>query len=830
MRLSALPFCLLLTAAVSPSFAQTFNGGGGAIPDNNNVTSYNLNVSGLSGINTNYGLEQVCININHPWDSDLEVSLRSPDGTTVVLFSGVGGDGDNFSNTCLRQNAATSIGAGSAPFSGTFRPQNDMSAFNNGQSGNGQWRLRIRDMQPGDAGTLVNWRLTFGNQPAQPMVFESSNLPIFVINTGGATIPDDPKIQAGLKIIYNGEGQRNYLTDTTYDYNGLIGIELRGSSSQGMPKKPYGFETWNPQQQDLKVSLLGMPRESDWILTANYSDKTLMRNALSYNLANKTGHYAPRTRFCELVLNGSYQGVYLFSEKIKRDSGRVDVSKLNAIDVSGAELTGGYIIKVDKFTGSGGAGWTSQVPPPNAPAGTQIRFQYVYPKPDSIQPQQGAYIKAFVDSFETALNSAGFQNPVTGWRRFMDEQSVIDYMLINEMSRNVDGYRISTFLHKEKVTKGNKLKMGPVWDYDIAWLNADYCSGNQVTGWAYNFNSVCSAGEMVPFWWQRFRQDTLFNKRLYCRYTELRNSSFRIDSLHNLVDTMAAQLAESQERNFTKWPILGTYVWPNPSPIPTTYAGEVAKLKQWISDRLAWMDNQINVYQTAPPQVQLGNDTAICQGQAVELDAGNHPSVKWNTGQTTPVIFAGDAGTYSVLVASQYGCKATDSIHISVNPIPDGNFTVTGLSNFTFSFSPSVSGAASYAWSFGDGGTSTQQSTAHTYVQAGTYTVSLTVTDANGCSATHTQTLQTQTAGLAEWEGSGLTVYPNPFTDRIFVQGEWPGGATVTIVSMDGKTVYAGYVPVNNFTVDGSTLSPGLYGLRISTADGRTVTRKLVKQ
>lgn len=816
-------FLLGLAAA-----AQTLTGSGGNIPDNGAThTIFNLNINGLNPtvLGNDFGLKSVCVTISHNNVSDLEVSLMSPSGTIVNLFSTVGGTGNNFNGTCLSMTASNTIASGTAPFNNTYIPQGDLNNFNNMQASNGIWKLRIKDNSPGFSGTLNSWSITFGALP-----FTSSDLPILLINTNNVTIPDEPKIPANLKIIYNGEGQRNYLTDTAYHFNDLIGIERRGSSSQGMPKKPYGFETWDAQHQDKNVSFLGLPPESDWTLIANYSDKTLMRNALSYHLSNKMGHYAPRTRFCEVLLNGSYQGVYLLTEKIKRDSARVDVAKLRHIDLSGNELTGGYIIKVDKLTGSGGDGWLSAVPPINASGNQTIRFQYVYPKPDSIQPQQKVYIKNFVDSFETALNSAYFQDETIGWRRFMDENSVIDFFLMNEMSRNVDGYRISTFLHKEKITKGNKLKMGPVWDYDIAWLNADYCSGQSTTGWAYNFNNVCgSDGSLVPFWWQRFRQDTLFNKRLYCRYTELRTSFLSLDSLNATVDGMANTLNESQARNFVKWPILGTYVWPNPSPIPANYAGEISKLKQWFVNRLGWMDSQINIYQTPAPQVNLGNDTAICFGNSVHLVAGNFPTILWNTGQTDPEIYAGIGDTYFVSIENMYGCHTSDTIQVAVNPLPTETFTYTQLGNFNFTFSPDGAGL-NYEWDFGDGNTSTAPMPQHTYIAAGTYTVLLTVTDDNGCTAMGTQQVQTQTVSIKEGEGVAVSVFPNPFIEQLNIVGDWDKGVQITLVSIDGKTMLDAYRLEKNISLSTAHWAAGVYYLQIKTTDGTTAVHKVIKQ
>jgi subtilisin-like proprotein convertase family protein len=827
---------LLFTALPCSVWGQTFTGGGGNIPDNNSVVSFNINVPVLSPntVNGNFGVELVCLNINHPYVSDLEVSLRAPDGTTIILFSGVGGDGDNFTNTCLWQNATTSILSGSAPFSGTFRPQTNLGQLNNGQNANGVWRLRVRDMNAQDIGSVLNWSITFGNQPAQPFSFTSSDLPILVINTiNNVAIPDEPKVPADMKIIYNGEGVRNYLTDTTFHYNGKIGIERRGSSSQGMPKKPYGFETRDALGNNLNVSLLGMPAENDWVLGASYSDKTLFRNALTYNLANKTGNYAPRTRFCEVMLNGEYIGVYTLTEKIKRDSGRVNIGKLNSFDVAGEELTGGYIIKIDKLTGSGGAGWTSAFPPPGSSGtGASIYFQYAYPDPDSIQPVQEQYIKSFVDSFEAALASPAFQDPQNGWRRFMDENSVIDFLLMNELSRNVDGYRISTFLHKEKITRGNKLKMGPVWDFDIAWQNANYCQGQNTTGWAYDFNAVCGGGGglLVPFWWQRFREDSLFNKRLYCRYQEFRNSFLSNSALNALADSMALVMNESQDRNFQRWSILGVYVWPNPNPIPTTYLGEVNKLKQWFTDRLAWIDGQITPINSGYPSVNLGPDTAICAGEAVTLNAGNAFSILWNTGQSDTVLYASDAGNYWVELGNLYGCRASDTVLIQVKPNPAVGFTVTALSNFQFQFNSSSQPGTTHLWDFGDGNGSQQINPIHTYDQAGAYNVALWVTDTAGCSSLLAETIQTQTVGLtSEYNKTGF-VFPNPAESTFTLFCSSCIGAVAELFSADGQKINQKNITSPSEVFDISDLAPGLYVLQLEQPGFPVQAIKIIKQ
>ena len=284
---------LFSAASLAQAQAQTFTGGGGNIPDTNTTIGFPLTVSGLSpgAVNGTFGVRSVSINIAHPYVGDLVVQLRAPDGTTVDLSDNNGGGGANYTNTTFSATAAAPITAGSAPFSGTFKPQGTLGNVNNGQNGNGSWQLRVRDTSPGDAGQVLNWRLDFGTNPAPPATaFASSNLPIVVIKTNGQAIPDEPKIDAYMGIIDHGPGQRNAPTDAYTDYHNKIGIELRGSSSQDFPQKSYSIETRDVNNAEHDTTVLGMPEENAWILYAPYDDKTCMRNVLTYAIANKTGH------------------------------------------------------------------------------------------------------------------------------------------------------------------------------------------------------------------------------------------------------------------------------------------------------------------------------------------------------------------------------------------------------------------------------------------------------------------------------------------------------------------------------------------------------------
>lgn len=573
------------------SFGQTFNGASGNILDNQELVN-SISVTGLPGsINqTTFGLEQVCISITHTWDADVTATLEAPDGAQIILFSAIGGSDNNFDGTCLRGDAATSIVVQSAPFTGIFKPMNPLGFANNNQNPNGFWKIRIYDSAGGDQGTLDSWSITFGNNPATYQPFTSSNLPIVILNTNNQTIPDEPKIEAEMKMIDNGLGNLNYVTDFPNAYSNKIGIERRGSSSADFPQKSYGFETRDVNGTVKDTILFGMPKEHDWILYAPYNDKSCMRNILTYELANKMQHYASRTILCELVLNGQYQGIYTLMEKIKRDPNRVDIAKLLPTDIYGDDLTGGYIIKIDKTTGSNVDGWTSNY---QAADNSDINFQYHYPKSDVIEPQQKDYIQAYVDSFETALAGPNFANPTTGYRKYSVPETFIDFLILNEISKNVDGYRLSTFFHKEKDSKGGKLRMGPTWDFNLAWWNADYCAGNDATGWQYDFSNTCPGGWQPPTWWARMLEDPWFQDELKCRWTILRQTFLSNDSLDAKIDSIAQYIDTAKDRHFEKWPLLGSYTWPNPEPIPADYPEEITALKTWIINRATWIDNNI---------------------------------------------------------------------------------------------------------------------------------------------------------------------------------------------------------------------------------------------
>jgi len=445
-------------------------------------------------------------------------------------------------------------------------------------------------------GVFVSLIWLISTPAAQAQVnFTSSNLPIIVINTHGVVIPDEPKITADMGIIFNGAGVRNNITDPFNNFNGTIGIELRGSTSQDLfPKKQYGIEVRDATGAGIDASLLGLPKKDDWVLFAPYDDKSLMRDVLAYKLGRDLGRYASRSVYCEMVLNGEYMGVFVLLEKIKRDKNRVNIDKLDITENSGDNLTGGYIIKLDKIEGSGGAGWNSSFAPPNRSGGQNIYFQYEYPKPEDITTAQKNYIIDYFNQFELALAGDNFKDPVNGYAKYIDTDSFVDYFIANELARNPDAYRISTFMYKRKDSDGGKLFMGPIWDFNLGFGNVNFCAKEKPYGFIIDYNMICPAdGWLVPFWWSRLFEDPAFKTKVATRWQALRAKTYATSRITGYIDSVATVLnQESQQRNFQRWPVLGQYVWPN-SFIGPTFQSEVDWLKDWVTRRLSWLDTNL---------------------------------------------------------------------------------------------------------------------------------------------------------------------------------------------------------------------------------------------
>lgn len=388
------------------------------------------------------------------------------------------------------------------------------------------------------------------------------------------SIVDEPKRPATLVLTANNQEI----------YNGTIGIELRGSTSQTLfPKKQYGVETWDADLDDTDVELAGLPSEEDWILHAPYADKSLINNVLVYDLARQMGRYASRCRWVALTLNNEFQGIYVLMEKLKRDKNRIDVKKNREADVSG-----GWVLKIDKGTGESGE-WQFQTP-------SGVLVGYDYPKPEDVGEAQRAYIETYFADLEAAF---GTKPPSYG--NFIDVDSWVDYFLLIELTRNVDAYRLSAYFSKES---GEKLKAGPVWDLNLGFGNANFCDGAATAGWA--FDNCNPHNRPIPWWWLVLAADQSFATAVGARWAQLRNSSvFGLENINSLIDGYVARLgSETIDANFEKWDILDSYVWSNPQPYRNqNHTMYINRRKSWIKNRIAWLDaNMENLPYVKPPE------------------------------------------------------------------------------------------------------------------------------------------------------------------------------------------------------------------------------------
>ncbi|RPI43648.1 MAG: hypothetical protein EHM46_03790, partial [Bacteroidetes bacterium] len=419
-----------------------------------------------------------------------------------------------------------------------------------------------------------------------PFTFRETGLPLMVIDTRGMEILNEPRITAHMGLVFHPDGTPGTPGGPFNGYDGQISIELRGESTLWIyPKKSYSIELQEPDGSNNNVSLLGLPEENDFTLYGPYGDKSLIRNVLTYTLYEQMGHYAPRTRFIELIVNEEYQGLYVLTEKIKRDKNRVDMATLNPEDVDSVEITGGYLLRVDKLSDMEWYEyWESPVNPPVGGFG-RITYQYFDPAYEELNEWQRLYIRDYMEEFEQVLAATGFKDPEEGYRAYLDIPSFTDLMILNELSKDVDGYRLSHYFYKQKVTGGGKLVSGPPWDYNLTYGNSDYTSDvHETYNWVYNLNASM-------YWWTRTMQDPWFRNNVYCRWDSLRATVLAGNQIHGLIDSCLSLIGEANPRNFSRWPILGVYVWPN-SFVGQDYEDEENFLRDWIDRRLGWIDSR----------------------------------------------------------------------------------------------------------------------------------------------------------------------------------------------------------------------------------------------
>ena len=355
-------------------------------------------------------------------------------------------------------------------------------------------------------------------------------------------------------------------------FTARMGIRGRGNSTWGWPKKPWKVKL------DEKASLLGMPADKEWALLANYSDRTLVRNITAMKLSEICGFsWTPRMRSVEVYLNGTYQGVYTLCEHKKVSDDRVNIDVVSESDNAGDALTGGYYLEMEENQDETTCWWTAM--------GVPMMFS----DPEEPTSEQYAYMTGYIDEFKKVLQGAGFADPVSGYAKYIDVRSFINYYIVQELTKNVDGnLRKSSFITKER---GKKMEMYHLWDFDLTLGNCGYFDWKVGNGpenfWIkdYRSNSTYGGG----WFWHLFK-DPAFVHAVQERWNELMPE---LEKIPAFIDEQVFGLTKAQKRNFDKWSINDSVDWVM-FPSLGSYEKEVEYLKYFYTARLEWLDREIN--------------------------------------------------------------------------------------------------------------------------------------------------------------------------------------------------------------------------------------------
>ena len=405
---------------------------------------------------------------------------------------------------------------------------------------------------------------------------DSTNLPIVLINTKGEHVKRDEYITAQMTIIDNGEELKNYSdtvkhSDQIIDYEGLIALRYRGQSSYVIsPKKAYAIRALDKPLAEggkkKKSKLLGMRKGKKWALNHVRIDRSMIRDALSYELARPYMEFVPQVRFCEVIVDGIYRGIYLLSEQITADR-----LKLEKPGENGDSITGGYILEIDKR--NKGEAYPSKH--------WNISFLFKHPDYDKLSPHQKAYIGELIDKIENSLINKKWRK----LEKLIDIQSMIDYQLISEFSSNHDSYDLSTYLYKRRNDDDARIKFC-IWDFDVTYGNNRLLYNDRVYS-------------LRKHWWSTAMEDSVYVKKLRQRWNQYRETTFSDEHIEHIVDSLTTQLSicGAEKRNSEAWMIWDNHGdWRGPKRIAcekymsVSYEDEIEFLKEWIRKRLKWMD------------------------------------------------------------------------------------------------------------------------------------------------------------------------------------------------------------------------------------------------
>lgn len=352
------------------------------------------------------------------------------------------------------------------------------------------------------------------------------------------------------------------------EFTSRMGIRGRGNSTWSFPKKPWKVKL------DEKAELLSMPADKEWALLANYADRTLIRNIVAMKLSEICEFkWTPRMRSVEVYLNDEYQGVYTLCEHKKVSSDRVNIDLVSESDNEGDAVTGGYYLEIEEQQDETTCWWTSM--------GVPMMFS----DPEEPSESQLAEIKKWFSDFEACLYRDDFDDPETGYAKYIDVKSFIDYFIVQELAKNTDGnLRKSSFVTKKK---GEKLVMYHLWDFDLTFGNNGGILHDPEGYWVKDYAPWCGLGDN---WFNMMFRDPKFVDMVQDRWNELLP---QLETIPAFIDEQAMILDKAKDRNFQVWDINEYVDWVD-CPSLGSYEAELNFFKQFYTERLKWMTKDLN--------------------------------------------------------------------------------------------------------------------------------------------------------------------------------------------------------------------------------------------
>ena len=434
--------------------------------------------------------------------------------------------------------------------------------------------------------------------------YQLTNLPTVSFHTADNVEPYDKvnEIPTSIAFIY---------ADGTKIQEEVCTTRLRGNASMAHPKKPYRIK-FEKSHHVFKGSDMRSPAKAKkWTLINNYDDKTLMHNLVAFEIARRMGQdYVPWSKPVDVIVNGEYRGCYQLTDQLTVDRNRVDITEMEPSDTLGEALTGGYLLELDGYADKEVSRFTSL-------AGNPVTIKS--PDKDDITPQQTQYIRHEFNRMEASILASNFDDPVQGFRSHLDERSFLQYFLTEELAGNPDAFW-SCYMTKER--NEDKFHIGPVWDLDNAFDNDKrfFPINNQA-----DFLSLCVGGAGNA----RRLLERLFTDQALCDSMAAMWNAARAErgitpeSLTAYIDSTADELMQSQRLNFMRWPILNELIQVNPR-AGGSYEVEVGWMKEYVENRIPWLDKMINETYSGEEQelVEIASAAELA-GFAARVNAGS---------------------------------------------------------------------------------------------------------------------------------------------------------------------------------------------------------------